>query len=57
MPSRAAHLSDARTPASAARRIEARVWTGGAAHLVGGTLDLVQALVRYRLGRRGRDGG
>jgi hypothetical protein len=54
LPSSAARLIDARAPAGAARRIEARLRTGGAAHLLGGTLDLVQALVRYRLARRGR---
>ncbi|TMK23996.1 MAG: hypothetical protein E6G62_09680 [Actinobacteria bacterium] len=36
----------------ALRRAEARLWSGRAAHLVGGTLDLVQALVLYALARR-----
>jgi hypothetical protein len=34
------------------RRAEARLWTGGGAHLVGGALDFVQALARYVLARR-----
>jgi uncharacterized RDD family membrane protein YckC len=34
------------------RRAEARLWTGRAAHLLGGTLDFVQALVRFLLARR-----
>ncbi|HEX4186289.1 MAG TPA: hypothetical protein VHY83_00190 [Solirubrobacteraceae bacterium] len=40
---------------SAARHIEARLWTGRSAHLVGGTLDLLQALARYALARRARE--
>jgi hypothetical protein len=36
----------------ALRRIEARLWSGRAAHLVGGTLDFLQALLRYLLARR-----
>jgi hypothetical protein len=36
------------------RRAEARLWSGSAAHLAGGALDLAQALVRYSLGRPGR---
>jgi hypothetical protein len=43
-----------RRSSTALRRVEARLWTGGAAHLLGGALDLVQALVRYRLQRRTR---
>jgi hypothetical protein len=41
---------------AALRRLEGRLWTGGAAHLVGGTLDLLEALLRYRLSRRGAAG-
>jgi hypothetical protein len=37
---------------AALRRAEARLWSGRAAHLVGGALDFVQALVRYLLARR-----
>jgi hypothetical protein len=37
---------------AALRRAEARLWTGRAAHLTGGTLDFMQALVRYLLARR-----
>jgi hypothetical protein len=36
------------------RGAEARLWSGRTAHLVGGTLDFVQALARYMLARRGR---
>jgi len=37
----------------ALRRAEARLWSGRAAHLVGGTLDFLQALARYlHRGRR-----
>jgi hypothetical protein len=42
----------ARPHRAALRRAEARLWSGGAAHLVGGTLDFVQALARYLLARR-----
>jgi hypothetical protein len=34
------------------RRLEARLWTGRAAHLVGGTLDFIQALTSYLIARR-----
>jgi hypothetical protein len=38
------------------RRIEARLWTGTAGHLIGGTLDFAAALTRYFMARaRGRD--
>jgi hypothetical protein len=41
--------------ASRCRSIEARLWTGPAGHLVGGTLDFLEALARYALARaRGR---
>jgi hypothetical protein len=33
------------------RRTEARLWTGPAAHLLGGGLDFLQALARYALTR------
>jgi len=37
------------------RRAEAWLWTGPAGHLVGGSLDLLVALARYRIARaRGR---
>jgi hypothetical protein len=36
------------------RRAEARLWSGRAAHLMGGTLDFVQALARYVIARRRR---
>jgi hypothetical protein len=37
------------------RRVEAWLWTGPAGHLLGGSLDLLGALARYRLARtRGR---
>jgi hypothetical protein len=37
------------------RRCEAWLWTGSAGHLVGGSLDFLQALARYALARaRGR---
>jgi hypothetical protein len=39
---------------AALRGAEARLWSGRAAHLVGGTLDFVHALARYLLARRGR---
>jgi hypothetical protein len=35
----------------ARRRIEARLWTGAAGHLLGGTLDFAAALTRYFLAR------
>jgi len=44
----------ARLYPTALRRAEARLWSGRAAHLVGGTLDFLQALVRYALARRRR---
>jgi hypothetical protein len=45
----------ARRTASRCRRVEARLWTGPAGHLVGGTLDFLEALARYALARaRGR---
>jgi hypothetical protein len=37
-----------------ARRIEARLWTGPAGHLVGGAADLAEALARYALARARR---
>jgi hypothetical protein len=37
---------------AALRRAEARLWSGRAAHLIGGALDVVQGLVRYLLARR-----
>jgi hypothetical protein len=42
----------ARAHRAALRRAEARLWSGRAAHLIGGTLDFAQALVRYLLARR-----
>jgi hypothetical protein len=42
----------ARRYRAALRRAEARLWSGPAAHLLGGTLDFVQALARYLLARR-----
>jgi hypothetical protein len=37
------------------RRLEARLWTGPLAHLLGGVLDFGQALARYWYARaRGR---
>jgi hypothetical protein len=45
----------ARGHRAALRRAEARLWSGRAAHLIGGALDFVQALVGYLLAhRRGR---
>jgi hypothetical protein len=35
------------------RRIEGRFWTGPLAHLLGGALDLLQALARARRARGG----
>jgi len=35
------------------RRLEGRLWSGRLAHLVGGGLDLAQALARHALGRPG----
>jgi hypothetical protein len=32
--------------------MEARMWSGRGAHLLGGTLDFLQALLRYLLARR-----
>jgi hypothetical protein len=37
---------------SALRRAEARLRTGAGAHLLGGALDFIGALVRYLLARR-----
>jgi hypothetical protein len=36
--------------------MEAWLWTGPLGHLVGGALDLLQALVSYRRKRRVKDG-
>jgi hypothetical protein len=45
----------ARLTASRFRRAEARLWTGPAGHLVGGSLDFLEALARYAFARaRGR---
>jgi len=45
----------ARPIAPRRRRAEARLWTGPAGHLVGGTLDFLEALARYALAQaRGR---
>jgi len=33
------------------RRLHARLWTGPAGHLLGGTLDVLEALARYALAR------
>jgi hypothetical protein len=33
------------------RRAEAWLWTGPAGHLLGGSLDLLAALARYRVAR------
>jgi hypothetical protein len=38
----------------ALRRTEGRLWTGPPAHLLGGALDLLEALTRYLLARRRR---
>jgi hypothetical protein len=35
------------TPRTALRRLETWLWTGPAGHMLGGTLDYLQALVRY----------
>jgi hypothetical protein len=40
-------------PRSAQRRAEAWLWTGPVGHLLGGTLDFLQALMRYRWARLG----
>jgi hypothetical protein len=40
------------TPSAVVRRIETWLWTGPAGHLLGGTLDFVQALGRYLRTRR-----
>jgi hypothetical protein len=32
-------------------RLEGRLWTGPAGHLIGGTLDLLEALARHLLVR------
>jgi hypothetical protein len=47
----------ARRCQAALRRREAQLWTGRAAHLVGGTLDLLQAVARYGLARRREPAG
>jgi hypothetical protein len=39
------------------RRLEGRLWTGPAAHLLGGALDVVEALARVGLRRLLRRGG
>jgi hypothetical protein len=36
------------------RRVEARLWTGRAGHLLGGSLDIAVALARYQLLTRKR---
>jgi hypothetical protein len=41
----------ARGKLEALRRGEARLWTGPAAHFLGGALDFLQALGRYALVR------
>jgi hypothetical protein len=33
------------------RQLEARLWTGPAGHLLGGALDLFEAIARYALAR------
>jgi hypothetical protein len=33
------------------RRLQARLWTGPAGHLLGGALDVLEALARYALAR------
>jgi hypothetical protein len=33
------------------RQLEARIWTGRAGHLLGGALDVLEALARYALAR------
>jgi hypothetical protein len=38
------------------RRLETWLWTGPLGHLVGGALDLLQALIAYRRKRRAHDG-
>jgi hypothetical protein len=45
-----------RRRAASLRRAEARLWTGPAAHLLGGALDVLEALGRVGLARlrRGR---
>jgi len=40
-----------RTWSASRRRAEARLRTGAAAHLLGGGLDLLEALARHLLGR------
>jgi len=35
------------------QRAEARLWTGPVAHLLGGALDVLEALGRYGLARMG----
>ncbi|HST54497.1 MAG TPA: hypothetical protein VLJ42_01220 [Solirubrobacteraceae bacterium] len=40
---------------SLSRRLETWLWTGPVGHLLGGSLDFAQALLRYLFGRlRGR---
>jgi hypothetical protein len=38
------------------RRLETWLWTGPLGHLLGGALDLLQALIAYRRKRRADDG-
>ncbi|HEY7830527.1 MAG TPA: hypothetical protein VIC06_08190 [Solirubrobacteraceae bacterium] len=42
------------TRRSPLRRVETWLWTGPAGHLLGGTLDFIQALARYLRVRRAR---
>jgi len=39
-------------PRAHARACEARLWTGPVGHLLGGTLDIVEAIVRHALAPR-----
>jgi len=41
----------ARRAAATARRAESWLWTGPVGHLVGGTLDVLEALLRHALRR------
>jgi hypothetical protein len=45
-----------RPPHTVLRRAEARLWTGSSAHLLGGALDLLEAIARHAIARhvRGR---
>jgi hypothetical protein len=54
LPPAAPGRTQARSPATSLRRLEARLRTGGSAHLLGGTLDFLQALIRYAVARRRR---